>query len=409
MKILSADYILLMDGEKTVLRKGAVAFEKEILEIAHSSEQLTQKYPQASFEYLGDNSVLMPALINAHTHLEFSSNKTTLTYGNFIEWLTSVMENREKLSSGNIESVIEKILKEMLRYGTATIGAISSFGKDLTPCVSTPQKIVYFNELLGSREEFLNESEADFDRRLERTMRFKSDSFIPAVSVHSAYSTHPKLVNKAVSIAKKYDMPIAVHFMESKGERGWLDKSNGEFKAFFKKFFGIEKSLTTTAEFLEKFEGARAIFVHCLYAKEEELEKMKYQNAHIVHCPISNRLLSSRIFDIEKAKNLNMDFITATDGLSSNFCLNLFNELRCTLFMHYDLSLKVLPYDLLESVTKNPAIALGLPVGQIIQGYSADLISFNLPDTLENDEALALQIILHTNKVERIYINGVEY
>jgi cytosine/adenosine deaminase-related metal-dependent hydrolase len=232
---------------------------------------------------------------------------------------------------------------------------------------------------------------------------------LPAISIHSPYSTHPILVDKAIQKAKELDVPISVHFMESKGERGWLDRSSGEFKAFFKKFFGIDKSMITPSEFLGKFDGAKAIFVHCIYAKEEELEKIKYQNAHIVHCPVSNRLLNSRVFDIEKAKNLNIDYITATDGLSSNFSLNLFEELKCALFAYYDLSLKVLPYDLLESVTRNPANALGLNSGSIKEGLAADLITFSLPDSVENQNALALQIILHTNEVNRIYINGEEY
>lgn len=398
-----------MDTNKTVLKGGAVLFDTQILDYANSSQILIDKYPDAQHEYLGENSVLMPALVNAHTHLEFSSNKTTLKYGSFIEWLTSVIENREKLSGPDIEQVIEKTLKKMMKFGTGSIGAISSFGKDLTPCISSPQKIVYFNEILGSREATLNDNSTDFDRRFERSMRFASDKFFPAVSVHSPYSTHPSLVDKVVEISKEHKMPIAVHYMESKGERGWLDKNNGEFKAFFKKFFGVDKSLITSSDFLQKFKDTKTLFIHCLFAKEEELETMKYQNASIVHCPISNRLLNSKIFDIEKAKNLNIDYITATDGLSSNFCLSLFNELRCTLFMHYDLSLKVLPYDLLESVTRNPARALGLKNGEIAIGNSADLISFKLPDKLENDSALALQIILHTNEVERIYIDGAEY
>ncbi len=409
MKILSADYILLMDQAKTVLKNGAVVFDKEIIDYAQSADILIDKYPSATHEYLGENSVLMPALINAHTHLEFSSNKTTLTYGSFIEWLTSVIENRERLANTDIETTIEKMLKKMLRYGTASIGAISSFGMDLTPCMSAAQKIVYFNEILGSREEALDGNKADFTRRFERSMRFKSERFHPAISVHSPYSTHPNLVDHAVALSKEHNMPISVHFMESKGERGWLDRNSGEFKAFFKKFFGVDKSLITSAEFLQKFEGAKTIFIHCLFAKEEELEKMKYQNADIVHCPISNRLLNSKIFDIEKAKNLNIDYITATDGLSSNFSLSLFNELRCTLFMYYDLSLKVLPYDLLESVTRNPAKAMGLKSGEIVIGNASDLIVLKLPDKLENDAALALQIILHTDEVERIYIDGTEY
>ena len=55
-----------------------------------------EKYPNIEHKYCGKDSVLMPGLINAHVHVEFSANKTDLSYGDFINWLYSVIENREK-------------------------------------------------------------------------------------------------------------------------------------------------------------------------------------------------------------------------------------------------------------------------------------------------------------------------
>ncbi len=56
-----------------------------------------KKYPNIEITSLKENSVLMPGLINSHVHLEFSSNTTTLKYGNFMNWLNSVISSRDKI------------------------------------------------------------------------------------------------------------------------------------------------------------------------------------------------------------------------------------------------------------------------------------------------------------------------
>jgi len=96
----------------------------------------------------------------------------------------------------------------------------------------------------------------------------------------------------------------------------------------------------------------------------------------------------------------------ATDGLSSNYSLNLFKELRASLLMHTGLHPKYLAKDLLKSVTKTASNILELNNGVLEVGKSADLISFKLPNKINNIDELPLQIILHTNNVEKMWING---
>jgi aminodeoxyfutalosine deaminase len=104
----------------------------------------------------------MPGLINAHVHLEFSANKTTLKYGNFVEWLFSVIEHREELIEKATKELIDAELKTMLQNGTTTIGAISSYGLELPSCVASPLNVVYFTEVLGSKPEMIDTLFTDF-------------------------------------------------------------------------------------------------------------------------------------------------------------------------------------------------------------------------------------------------------
>ena len=156
------------------------------------------------------------------------------------------------------------------------------------------------------------------------------------------------------------------------------------------------------------FKDTNTTFVHCVHADNEELQKISEIGGFITHCPISNRLLNVGLLNLESVKNYSIPYNVATDGKSSNYSLNMFKEIRSALLMHTDLHPKYLAKDLLKSVTINAAKALGLNNGSLEEGKDADIITFSLPNKVENLELLPLQIILHTNKVNDLYINGKE-
>jgi cytosine/adenosine deaminase-related metal-dependent hydrolase len=389
-----------MDENYTVLKNAEIIFDEEIIEIGRDLRKCEEEID------LGKNSVIMPALINTHTHLEYSSNKTMLEYGDFMLWLDSVIEHREDLFVKCKGKCFKNAVKEMKKSGICAFGEISSTGDDLKYIKHSPLKIVHFNEIVGTNPGAVDMLFSDFLARLEESKRMENEKFKTAISIHSPYSVHPLLMDKVLEIAKKENIPVQAHFMESRAERKWLDEGEGEFKIFFEKHFKNAKPLIKPKEFLKKFEGLNATFVHCVYANDEELELIKKLNAHITHCPVSNRLLNVGLLDLERVKNNKIEYSVATDGLSSNFSLNLFKEIRAALLMHKDLHPKYLAKDLLKAVTINAAASLGLNNGSLQKGKKADIITFRLPDAVENLDLLPLQIILHTTEVENLYVNG---
>lgn len=408
MKILLADYILTMDSQNPVVRNGAVVFDERIVAVLENRDD-AKNYKDAKVEDLGKNSVLLPGLINTHTHLEFSGNRTELEYGSFASWLNSVMQKREKLIELCDEECYKKALNQMLVGGTTTIGAISSYGFDLNACVESRQRIVYFNELIGSNPAMLDTLYADFVSRFESASQNDSPFFKSSIAIHSPYSVHPVLLRKVVEFARKRSLPVSAHFLESKSERKWLDSGTGNFKPFFEKFTKVAKPLTTAREFLDSFEGTNTLFVHAVHATHDELDLIKNMGGSIAHCPTSNRLLGVGLLDLEALKNREIDYMVATDGLSSNRSLNMFDELRNALLMHDELDLMLLSRDLLFSVTAKAGRVMGFDNGVIKVGKQSDLIAFKLPSEVENLDQIYLQTILHApKKMEKIYINGDE-
>ena len=397
---LKADYVITMNEKNEILLNAEVLFSDKIIDVGYN-------LPGKSI-YLGKNSVIMPALINSHTHLEFSKNKTSLKYGDFITWLNSVIEKKEELFISCKGECYKSAIEEMKKSGVCAFGEISSSGEDLKYLKHSPLKVVYFNEIIGTNPAIVDAMYQDFLNRLNESKKLESEKFKVGISIHSPYSVHPILMDKIINIAKKEKLPIQAHFMESLAERKWLDKGEGEFKIFFEKLFPNAKPLIKPIEFLEKFKNTNTTFIHCVYANDKELEKISEINASIAHCPVSNRLLNVGKLDLERVKNQSIPYSVATDGLSSNYSLNLFKEIRAALLIHTDLHPKYLAKDLLKAVTINAAKQLNLNNGSIKKGKDADIIIFKIPEKVKDKEYLPLNIILHTNRVENLYINGKE-
>ena len=401
MTILTAKYILTFQEDEGILTDGAIAFDKKIVKIGKKDEIL-KSFPKAQIKEFEGDYCLLPGLINTHIHLEYLANKTTLEYGEFIKWLKSVIKHQQDLIHECDDKKLEETLQMLLKTGTTTIGEISSFGLEIEALKRSKINVILFNEVLGSSPEGVDMMYQNFLQRYNTTKSLADERFIPAISVHSPYSTHPILAKKALETAKFDRCPVATHFMESKAERKWLDKGEGGFKEFLQKFNSYAKPLVSPKEYIKLFDGIKTLFVHNCFATDEELELIEKNGHSIVTCPVSNRLLENTKLDISKVKKYSI----ATDGLTSNISLNLWDELRAALFVHESLEIDDLSQKLLESVTKNAAEALNLKKGVLKEGYDSDIIVVKLPDSFEEVTSIYKWLILHTQVVEESYIQG---
>lgn len=400
MKILIADYIYSPEG---FIEDHAIAFSDKIEEV-NTLEILAKKYPDATQIETDPHSVIFPGFINTHVHLEFSANRTSLKYGSFMPWLDTVIEHREDLVAACDNAVMMKECQAMLASGITTFGAISSFGNELEVCEKSPQRVVFFNELIGSNAMVADMLYGDFMERVNASMSCEKASRItPAVAIHSPYSVHPIVLQKAVNVAKKHALPLSAHFLESQAEREWLEKGEGALKGFFQKYFNTSTPVTNIQEFMFAFDSYPTHFTHCVQANQVELDYLAQQGHSIAHCPRSNRYLGCGRLPIE---NLSLPFSLATDGLSSNDSLSIFDELRAALLLHNDIPIQTLANTLLKSVTADAADILGLNCGKIEAEKLADFAIVTLAEAPKRLDELALWSILHTKKVSAVYIAG---
>ena len=333
MYLVGADFLLLCDDSFTIIDKGGIYFDDNEIIAVDKYEKLENLRLREKKYY--ENCVITPSFANLHTHLEFSKNNGKLQYGNFGKWLDSVIINRDSLMDSTLEDAMQKEITKMLKSGISFVGAISSYGYDMEVLANSPLRVLFFNEVIGSKEETLPFLEQSLRARIDESAQYQSKRFYSAIALHSPYSVHEKLLNTALDIARLEELPLSVHFLESQEERQWLDNGSGYFKDFFHRFFNYDmKPFFSTESFLDKMEGLDPYFVHTLFVNDKELERIRKLNGKIISCPRSNRLLNNALLPLDKFYKNGFNVIFATDGLSSNDSLSLLDELKIALYAY---------------------------------------------------------------------------
>jgi cytosine/adenosine deaminase-related metal-dependent hydrolase len=382
----------------------AIVFNKTIIDIGDFTE-LKNRYLNCEIVELRENTILMPGFINSHIHLEYSHIIGEYKYGSYISWLQTVFNSFKNLNINIDLNIVKKTLNNLLYSGTTTIGAISSRGIDLVLLAESPIRKIVFNEIIGSQQNSIEWATRDLYSRINKSEALKSEKFIPAIAIHSPFSVRPELQNLVIEIAKSKNYLISTHFLESREEREWLDYETGKLKEFYINNYGKAEKFKNSLEFLEQFKELNTIFAHGSYLTEKELSIFKGKNWHIVHSPVSNRVLDGKTLDINLLKKYNLNWLLATDGLSSNFSVSQLDEMRSAIFTHFDQNIHVFAKNLILASTIFPAKALALNNGEIAIGKDSDMIFIEIDKTIQIDEIL-MHIILRNYMPYLTFIFG---
>jgi len=301
---------------------------------------------------LGDVA-LLPGLVNAHTHLEFSDFTEPIGHPGvpLSQWIGMVIAARQTTEPQK-RSAIESGLRELRSGGTVLAGEIATPPCDYPPSTT---KIVPFAEVLGLEkargEERFSETRACMEREPDW-----------AISPHAPYSTPPELIRQCVRLARTHNRPLAMHVAESPAERELLNDGTGPFADSLKAIgvwhhglfpWGrdpIVSLLQTLAE------APRALIVHGNDLRDAEIETMvRYPNLTVVYCPRTHHFFRYEPHPVDKLIAAGVPVALGTDSRASNPDLNLWREVQHLLRHRGDLN----PDAVLQMATVAGARALG--------------------------------------------------
>ena len=351
----------------------------------------------ASFDreiYL-DTSVILPGLVNAHTHLELSGLKGCVSpTSSMPDWVRQLMASID--SKENNYVAIRSAIDELRRSGTVLLGDISNTLVSVESLLDASIDAVIFNELLGFNEscpeELVARAVSSFDRYPKRNVRF-------GLAAHSPYSVSPSLFLALREAADTHSVsPLSVHVAESREELEFLQTGSGPWREILNELGRWEPNWKPPSQspldYLEQLGWLTddTLIVHGVHLTDYELKRMAQAGATLIICPRSNRWTGAGIPPIDRFYSSGVRIAFGTDSLASVNDLNLFSELHEVRRLAPSVPAK----DILCSATISGAKALGFgnELGAIAPGYRAALILVNCSKDV--------------NDVEEYLVSGVQ-
>ena len=334
---------------------------------------------------LGDVAV-MPGLVNAHTHLEFSYLRDQIApASSFTNWARQIIHERRKrphLQAPEIMSAIDAAIAECLKSGTAVVGDITNTLAPFKKLVESPLAGVVFWEIIGFKidkpDELIEHAIGELSG-LPATDRVRA-----SLAAHAPYSVAPLLfrsIKKAVG--QMPFVPCSVHLAENVEEVELLRTGGGPWKALMKDIGSWNHEWTPPGvgpvQYLDDmgFLDNRLLAVHGVQMSKAALARLKERGTTLVTCPRSNVHTGAGLPPASDFYESGVRVAIGTDSLASSPDLNVFAEIAAL----HAIAPSVPAASLLESATIQGARALGFDAdyGTIEPGKLARLLAVDVP------------------------------
>jgi cytosine/adenosine deaminase-related metal-dependent hydrolase len=356
--------------------------------------------------------ILMPGLVNAHCHLDYTNMAGELPPPrHFTEWLKSITAAKAAWTYGDYMESWLHGAQMLLRTGTTTVGDIEAV-PELLPHAweATPLRVISFLEMIGitgrrSPAAILAEARD----RIRQLSKWRGRA---GLSPHAPYSTVPELLQLSAESARRHRWRIVTHVAESASEYEMFTSADGEMYRWLQKSSRdmSDCGLGSPVRHLERCGLLRPnlLAIHANYLHADDPALLARRRVSVVHCPRSHAYFGHDPFPLDRLLTAGVNVALGTDSLASVYKkrketvrLDMFEEIRSVAHAHPGLP----PETLLRMATVNAAAALGLRgrIGQISVGASADLVAIPCPGSTS---APAATVLAHSGNVLASLIQG---
>ncbi|MFN2302260.1 MAG: amidohydrolase family protein, partial [Anaerolineales bacterium] len=406
--ILKNAIVLTMDESYHIYNPGALVVEgDQILDVGYEKDILAQY--ESINEIDCEQKILMPGLINAHTHVPMTLLRGLADDLRLDVWLMGYMMpvEREFVSPEFVRLGTKLACAECIRSGVTTFVDMYYYEADIAEataetglraiCSQTVLKFpspdaTYYEESLAAAEQFIK--------------TWKGHPLIvPSIAPHAPYTCTDKILKACAEMALKYDVPLHTHIAETAGE---VEDIRNEYGMPVVPFIRKRGLL-----------DAKVIAAHCVHIDEGEMRTLKHAEAGIAHNPSSNLKLASGFANVTRMLELGLNVGIGTDGPASNNDLDMVEEMRLASMVAKCASgdPTALPAkQTLEMATSMGAKAVHLDniTGSLVPGKRADLILItinklhNSPNFQRDPEGIYAQIVYaaKSTDISDMMVNG---
>jgi cytosine/adenosine deaminase-related metal-dependent hydrolase len=385
---------------------GAVVISGQRIRAVGRWEHIRKEYSAPVID-LGD-SALLPGLINAHCHLEYTDlGGEFLPPRYFSDWLKLIVTAKGLRANEDFAAAWQRGAQMLLRTGTTTVADIAALPEILPQ--PTPLRVFSLLEMTGVKSK---EPPARIVAAAAATVkRLRAQGQLVGFSPHSPYSTTAELLSRSAQVARKNRWRLTTHVAESPEEFEMFAAARGKLFDWLKgqrdcSDCGQGSPIQHLAQAGLLGANLLAVHVNCLAPGDAHLLARK--KTSVVHCPRSHSFFGHPKFPFKELSAAGVNVCLGTDSLASietkrkqSLELNLFSELRSFVRKNRDAP----PGTVLRMVTLNGAQALGLTgrVGEISPGALADLIAIPCREKLADVYEAVLH---HRGDVSASLIDG---
>ena len=402
--ILRARTVVTMDGPP--IENGAVVVEGNRIAAVGELGEVECESREAPLD-LGE-VVLMPGLINAHCHLDYSMMRHAIQPPkSFTAWVQRINALKRTLDSEDYLSAIAGGFAELRKWGTTSVCNIEAFPELMGQLPPSPLRTWWFYEMIDIRHRVTTEDVVGGALAFFQHRGNSLDSF--GLSPHAPYTASVALYQLANACASSFTMPLTTHVAESREEAAMFREAGGPLYEFMDALQRPMGDCGRASPFTHLWQSgaidSRWLLVHMNELDDEDfaiLASLPRGGApSLVHCPGSHRYFGHAPFPHRRLHELGVNVCVGTDSLASTFSLSLFEELRALRRSDPWLT----PEQLLRTVTVNPARALRRrgQLGQIVPGALADLIAVPVSGSLRSVHE---QIVENVQPVPWTMIDG---
>jgi len=401
--IVRARTIVTMDGAP--IKNGAVAVSGDRIVDVGKFDQIKTRNSGAVAD-LGEQ-VLLPGLINAHCHLDYTCLRGKIArQKSFTGWIHAINAEKSALSPENYVASINKGFAEAKGFGTTTIANLTAFPELIRQLPEPPIRTWWFAELIDVRSP--DRTNELVDSAVESLKSEQNYGLAP----HALFTASKNLYQRCEEAGE--NVLLTTHLAESREEMEMFRDVSGPLYKFMKSI-GRPMDDCGGKTPLEVFTGAPSaspartgralpqwIIAHLNELTESDFELLKKMKTkfHVVHSPRSHRYFGHSRFPFQRLHALGFNVCLGTDSLASNESLSLFAEMRAFQRNEPDIS----PANIFEMVTLNPASALRQQntLGRVRPGFRADLIAIPCAD----DDDLFEEIVAFDGEINWMMVNG---
>ena len=394
--LITNAYILDMVGDTANIEKKEILINNNIIE---KIDKEIDKSIEIDEKINAKNMLVMPGLVNTHTHLAMSIFRGYKTDKKLMDWLeNAIFPVEEKLKPEDIYWNSYLSCLEMIKSGTTTCNDMYfGMNKTVEAIEDTGLRAVIAWCIKDDSIKDKVEKTREYAKRYNNDKNSKIKIFVSADAPHTC---NPDTINLCVNLAKELNTGLHIHLAET------LDEET-KIKSRY------NKRSTEYLNDLNVFD-VPVVLAHGIYVSDSDIEILKNIKGGISHNPISNCKLSSGICDVVKLRNNGISIGLGTDGIGSTTTMDMFEEMKTAAYLQKVNTMEpssISAYDILKMATIDGAKVLGMEdqIGSLEQGKKADMI-FIKTDKLhlcpEND--ICANIVYSSNgaDVETVMIDG---